>query len=101
MLKIVSSLSAAALPAFLLVSMPACAKAVIYSFKSSPDGEQPRAGLAKIGQTLYGTTALGGTAANGTVYSITRAGKETVIYSFQGGSDGSQPASGLVDFKGT
>ena len=51
--------------------------------------------------TLYGTTALGGHGGKGTVFSISKSGKEEILYEFKGGNDGESPQAGLVDIKGT
>ena len=70
---------------------------VNYNYK---DGFEPEAGLINVGGTLYGTTSGGGTIGYGTVYKITRGGKETVLHSF-GYDDGAYPYAGLIDVKGT
>jgi uncharacterized repeat protein (TIGR03803 family) len=75
---------------------------VFYSFKgdkSSNDGYYPVAGLVNVNGTLYGTTLAGGANGDGTVFAITKSGKETVLHSFKGGSDGSAP-EGLVQLDG-
>lgn len=76
------------------------AENVIYSFTGGTDGAGPRAGLADVNGTLYGTTYFGGASGNGTVFSITPAGSENVVYSFTGGADGSRPQSALVPGNG-
>lgn len=58
---------------------------VIYSFCSQAncaDGGNPLAGLTYYNGTLYGTTRYGGVDSNGTVFSITTAGKFAALYSF-------------------
>jgi uncharacterized repeat protein (TIGR03803 family) len=45
---------------------------------------------------LYGTTYGGGTGTGGTVFEVTRYGKEILLYSFPGGTDGAFPEAGLV-----
>jgi uncharacterized repeat protein (TIGR03803 family) len=76
---------------------------VLYSFGSqSGDGYRPWAGLVfdKKGN-LYGTTFNGGNFDYGTVFEITKAGREKVLYSFSGPpGDGSLPLAGLVFDKG-
>jgi uncharacterized repeat protein (TIGR03803 family) len=77
---------------------------VLHRFAGPPDdGEGPVARLLNVNGTLYGTTVEGG--ANicncGTVFSITRGGKEKVLYSFRSGTDGAYPRAGLVEVKGT
>jgi uncharacterized repeat protein (TIGR03803 family) len=75
---------------------------VIYSFKGGArDGENPYAGLTNVMGTLYGTTADGGTNGTGTVFTITKAGKETVFHKFGGSGDGANPYGGLLSIKGT
>jgi uncharacterized repeat protein (TIGR03803 family) len=78
---------------------------VLYSFKSGDaDGQFPYAGLINVKGILYGTTNWGGAhcgggLACGTVFSITRSGKETVRYSFKGGADGQNPQAALIKVK--
>jgi uncharacterized repeat protein (TIGR03803 family) len=62
---------------------------VVHDFASGSDGSAPKAGLVmdRLGN-LYGTTTAGGTSGAGTVFKMTRKGKETVMYSFAGGMDG-------------
>jgi uncharacterized repeat protein (TIGR03803 family) len=73
----------------------------------SRDGALPQAGLVNVKGVLYGTTTGGGANCSssggcGTVFKITRTGKETVLYSFKGGSgDGDEPTAGLLNVKGT
>lgn len=69
----------------------------IYSFKDTPDGAMPLAGLIPDAQgNLYGTTSQGGTFGAGTVYEVTKGGAEKRLYNFKGSSDGGQPCSGLL-----
>jgi uncharacterized repeat protein (TIGR03803 family) len=84
---------------------------VLYKFKGGPeDGASPAGSLLNVNGTLYGTTASGGSSTCytmyshdrcGTVFAITKSGKETVLYSFKGGSDGQSPTAGLIDVNGT
>lgn len=46
--------------------------------------------------TLYGTTYSGGTSGQGTVFTMTPAGKETVLYGFAGPGDGASPQGALT-----
>ena len=76
---------------------------VLYSFKGSPDGHQPLAGLVRDAQgNLYGTTHEGGDlpcelpVGCGTVFKLDTTGKETVLHSFTGNPDGRFPYAGLV-----
>ena len=74
---------------------------ILYSFKDTPDGAAPYAGviLDSTGN-LYGTTSQGGSAGMGTVFKVTRnsdgSWTESVLYSFAGGSDGDEPEAELV-----
>ena len=88
---------------------PAGKERVIYAFKGSPgDGAGPSSQqLISVNGNLYGTTFGGGVhecfssgTGCGTVFMVTRSGKETVLHSFKGGSDGSGPSAGLVDVGG-
>lgn len=76
---------------------------VLYSFKGgSGDGEHPtQSALVDVNGTLYGTSKRGGADNRGTVFSITRSGKETVLHSFGGPEDGVYPYGGLIDVNGT
>jgi uncharacterized repeat protein (TIGR03803 family) len=70
---------------------------VLYSFKGSPDGYLPVAGLVRDAWgNLYGTTLYGGTYGYGTVFKINKRGEETMLYSFASGLDGANPYGGLV-----
>jgi uncharacterized repeat protein (TIGR03803 family) len=77
---------------------------VLYSFGGYPyDAASPYAGLTNVNGTLYGTTRDGGGSGCycGTVFSVTRSGKEHVLYSFKRGNDGKNPVAGLIDVNGT
>jgi uncharacterized repeat protein (TIGR03803 family) len=85
---------------------------VLYSFKGSPDGAVPLAGLVMdANRALYGTTSfggLGGGGGYGTVFELTppAAGTgtwtEAVLHTFAGAADGVFPAAGLImDASGT
>jgi uncharacterized repeat protein (TIGR03803 family) len=80
---------------------------VLHSFAGGSDGAQPAAPLIRGRDgALYGTTQAGGTGGCafpglptgcGTVFRITRDGKESVIHDFAGyPTDGSNPLGGLV-----
>jgi uncharacterized repeat protein (TIGR03803 family) len=62
------------------------------------DGSQPLAGVVRDSSgNLYGTTVNGGSNNQGTVFEVTKEGKETVLHSFGlAGGDGYLPMSGLV-----
>jgi len=80
-------------------------EAVLHSFAGgTSDGCNPYGGLIedKAGN-LYGTTPECGASSEGTVFKVTKKGKETVLHSFAGGSsDGGYPFYGnlLMDKKG-
>jgi uncharacterized repeat protein (TIGR03803 family) len=70
---------------------------VLYTFKGEADGGSPYSSLIRDpGGNLYGTTYVGGAHAYGTVFKLTKTGKERVLYSFKGAADGANPAAGLV-----
>jgi uncharacterized repeat protein (TIGR03803 family) len=73
---------------------------VLFSFEPR-DGTHPDASLTELGGRLYGTTYRGGRLGNGTVFSLSAAGRQRVLYRFQSGSDGAHPDSALVDLNGT
>jgi uncharacterized repeat protein (TIGR03803 family) len=71
---------------------------ILYTFAGGNDGAEPTAALiwdAKK-ENLYGTTLGGGPSGLGTVFKLSKAGKETVLYSFVGGDDGAGPAASLI-----
>ena len=74
---------------------------ILYNFCASVhcvDGGQPVAGLVQDSSgNLYGTTINGGANNQGTVFKVTKKGKETVLHSFGlAGGDGYFPQTGLV-----
>ena len=74
---------------------------VLHNFGAGSDGSGPTAGLVMDSTgNLYGTTSKGGTGhcsgGCGTVFKVTKAGKETVLYNFKAGTDGYEPLAGLV-----
>ena len=91
---------------------------ILYSFKDSPDGSLPSAGLIADGAGGYfGTTERGGAGSCpitnpkeaegcGTVFRLTPPAKgkavwtETVLYSFKGHADGALPIFGLLRVAG-
>jgi uncharacterized repeat protein (TIGR03803 family) len=73
---------------------------VVYNFRSNPDGAGPLGNLAAVNGQLYGVTGGGGNNL-GTVFGLTRSGKERVLHRFTGGADGWPPAAGLADVSGT
>jgi uncharacterized repeat protein (TIGR03803 family) len=77
---------------------------VLYSFCSTnncADGAQPSWGVIQDAEgNLYGTTDGGG-GVWGTVFKLSKTGKETVLHSFTGGPDGGESLGGLIqDLKG-
>jgi uncharacterized repeat protein (TIGR03803 family) len=81
------------------------AETVLYSFTGGTDGSNPGAPLVNVKGTLYGTTRNGGAKCSssdcGTVFKITKSGKETVLHSFGGSGDGATPVAALINVKGT
>jgi uncharacterized repeat protein (TIGR03803 family) len=83
-------------------------ESVLYRFKGASDGEGPEAGLTAMNGELYGTTTGGGegTTCNtfagtcGTVFKVSKSGKESVLYKFTGGADGAQPWGNLLAVNG-
>jgi uncharacterized repeat protein (TIGR03803 family) len=78
---------------------------VLYTFTGGDDGDYPDSLIRDATGNLYGTTFLGGgTGCNvsgcGTVFKMTKAGKETVLYRFTGGDDGAYPGGLIRDAKG-
>jgi uncharacterized repeat protein (TIGR03803 family) len=76
---------------------------VLYSFTGGADGAYPYAALLMdAAGNLYGTASAGGGGTGcfgsgcGTVFKLSKAGKETVLYAFQGGTDGGRPYSALI-----
>ena len=71
----------------------------IYSFCPQigcPDGNGPQSGLIQASNgAFYGTTFRGGAYDEGTIFSITPAGKLTVLHSFQL-TDGAFPTTALM-----
>jgi uncharacterized repeat protein (TIGR03803 family) len=76
---------------------------VIYRFTGgADDGATPVSGLIEVNGTFYGTTLLWGDVRYcdcGTVYSITKSGKEKMM--LRAASIGARPAAALVDVDGT
>ena len=69
---------------------------VLYSFGPGTDGEYPGSGLIQdAAGNLYGTTGYGGASGNGTVFKISKTGKETILHSFTG-TDGQYPFCTLL-----
>jgi uncharacterized repeat protein (TIGR03803 family) len=64
------------------------------------DGAHPDARLILVNGLLYGTTRDGGTRTRGTIFQISRAGRERVLHSFLGRPDGGQPQAQLSSLAG-
>jgi uncharacterized repeat protein (TIGR03803 family) len=62
----------------------------------------PVAALLNVGGEFYGTTESGGSAscACGTVFKMSKSGKESTLYSFKGSPDGAGPTSSLIAVNG-
>jgi uncharacterized repeat protein (TIGR03803 family) len=78
---------------------------VLYSFRQSNDGQEPRGGLI-LDQTgnLYGTTTFGGYGGGGTVFllALTNGGwVESLLYQFSGPGGGGPYASLSMDSTGS
>jgi uncharacterized repeat protein (TIGR03803 family) len=75
-------------------------ESVLYTFKGTPDGMFPAAGLINVNGNFYGTTAGGGDGRNcgnlycGTIFELTPAGVETILHSFS--VDEGNPNSSLL-----
>ena len=70
----------------------------LYTFKGSPDGNNPISDLVVLNGKLYGTTTNGGSrGGSGTVFEVDTSGNERVVYSFSSdGKDGVQPQGALA-----
>jgi uncharacterized repeat protein (TIGR03803 family) len=82
---------------------PSGKETVLHAFTGTTgDGGSPYDGLVRDPKgNLYGTTVFGGSSSAcngdcGTVFEVTKAGKEKVLHSFNGGTDGVNPYAGLV-----
>jgi uncharacterized repeat protein (TIGR03803 family) len=91
---------------------PSGTETVLHSFNGGKtDGEYPRADLIAVNGALYGTTSGGGEGGCGacgsherfgTIFKITKSGKEQLIYEFKGyPNDGAVPYGDLVYVHGT
>jgi uncharacterized repeat protein (TIGR03803 family) len=70
---------------------------VLYSFTGETDGEIPFGGLVRdAAGHLYGTTYTGGASRVGTVFKVSKGGKETLLHTFLGLPDGAYPQAGLI-----
>ena len=71
---------------------------ILHNFAGDPtDGLHPQAVLVRdAAGNLYGTTVEGGAHGYGTVFKLSKTGKEKLLYSFGSGADGKNPSAGLV-----
>jgi uncharacterized repeat protein (TIGR03803 family) len=71
---------------------------ILHSFTGETDGAFPYAGLVQDSEgNFYGTTLSGeGKSGLGTVFELSKTGKETVLYTFTGGADGAFPNGGVI-----
>lgn len=70
---------------------------VLHGFKSQRDGAFPHGGLVRDpAGNLYGTTLQGGKSGLGTVFKLSKTGKESIVHSFQGTKDGQDPLGTLI-----
>jgi uncharacterized repeat protein (TIGR03803 family) len=72
---------------------------LLYSFAGgTADGANPQASLVMDNRgNFYGTTTVGGAYGAGTVFELSKNGKESVLYSFAGGTaDGANPIAGVT-----
>lgn len=71
------------------------AEKVLYRFQGGNDGARVYAGLTLFKNALYGATLEGGSGCGssgcGTIFKLSRTGKETVLYRFGGTTDGAFP----------
>jgi uncharacterized repeat protein (TIGR03803 family) len=75
---------------------------VLYLFRGYQygDGFRPVDGVINVNGTLYGATNAGGHCNDGTVYSLSKTGREAVLHSFCS-SSGGNASGGLIDVNGT
>jgi len=74
---------------------------IVYSFAASGrNGIGPAAALKNVRGVFYSTTPSGGANDAGTVFKVTKNGKETVLHSFVKG-DGVNPVAGVIAVDGT
>jgi uncharacterized repeat protein (TIGR03803 family) len=74
----------------------------LYRFKDNQiDGTTPASSLLYLKGVFYGTTLTGGRDGDGTVFSLTRSGKEQILYYFKGPPDGFNPSGGVTAISGT
>jgi uncharacterized repeat protein (TIGR03803 family) len=70
---------------------------LLYSFTNTPDGAQPDAGVIQDANgNIYGTTTGGGAYKYGTVFKLSKTGRETVLHSFTSVADGAAPNGAVI-----
>jgi len=95
-------------PSFARQSSGSYVYKLLYAFDKSggAHGSYPGAGLTDMAGQLYGTTELGGGTpcisdlGCGTVFKVSRSGRESVVYRFKGSPDGSAPTASLIVMNG-
>jgi uncharacterized repeat protein (TIGR03803 family) len=76
-------------------------EAVLHSFGSGSDGNNPNAQLIRYGDTLFGTTVAGGSGGAGTLFTYNLiTNTETVLHNFTG-SDGAYPTGLAISSSGS
>jgi len=76
---------------------------VLHTFCQSNcnDGALPLSGVIQDAKgNLYGTASWDGFFGWGTIFRLSKSGKETVLYSFKGANDGASPVAIILDAKG-
>lgn len=63
---------------------------------SGIDGAHPMAGLVRVGDLLYGTTADGGASGDGEVFALPLGGGQPQVLTSFNGTDGAHPLAGLT-----
>jgi uncharacterized repeat protein (TIGR03803 family) len=76
----------------------------LHSFKGGSDGAQPFSTLVSVNGELYGVTQSGGITATscpcGTIFKVSKGGKETVVHRFALDAEGESPQSLIRDAAG-
>ncbi len=83
---------------------PAGTEKAIYGFLGGDvylDGASPSASLTLLKGKLYGTTLYGGNNDSGTIFEVSKSGRESVVHDFQGSpADGAFPYGPLIVVNG-
>jgi len=76
----------------------------LHSFMGNPDGGQPFSKLVSVNGDLYGVTQIGGASAStcncGTIFKVSKGGKETVVHRFTLDAEGEAPQGLIRDADG-